>query len=336
MARNRTAVVTMMTALAAFLATPGVAAATSGAMPRVPSAAALTALQHKIDADTPQLRTEGIAIVATRVAADAHTVDVLVAQLNQPVWQALMARYGPALTLEQHDYLHTMDRSNVGPPWPGGMELLGSCVGSTDCIVAGCSAGYTAWQYIQNVRFYYKLTAGHCFTPNTAVTSGSGVPVGHVIQSWFSSGSNADAEDILISPGTQTPKIITSDPTQAMLQTAAPTPSTSGICKSGITTGETCGWGGASGGWTIHLCEDPDCTVFVTLVDQVLATRSSYGIGPGDSGGPVYTYVSGGVRAEGLVSGGSDDGMTITYSFIQDILGTSNLFLCFDLGNGTC
>jgi len=340
MARKRTAILTLLAAATGLLATPTAAVGAAVTTSSVLSPAALVGLQHRIDTDKADLRTAGVDITGTRVLPESHKVDVWVRRLEPRTISALDARYGRSnLILEQQDYLHLMNRDNVGPPWPGGMTLQGSCVGSTDCLIAGCTAGFNAWQFIQGVRFHYMLTAGHCFTPNTPVTTGSNVPVGHVIQSWFASGSAADAEDILTSPGTQTPKIITSDPTQQVVQSAAPSQVTGvGVCKSGITTNETCGWTVSFVHENVSGCEDPPaCTVIVTLVDQVVADNpTGVSINSGDSGGPVYSYVSGGVQAQGLVSTGNDTGTRMSYSFIQNILSVSSLFLCFDLGNGTC
>jgi len=85
---------------------------------------------------------------------------------------------------------------------------------------------------------------------------------------------------------------------------------------------------------TIELCDPmpPNCN---TMYNQAIATRASYGADHGDSGGPVYRYLSGLNNTEvdgyGLVSGVNSDqdgnviGTQMTFTKILTALTALNL-----------
>ena len=291
----------------------------------------LIALQSRIDRDTTELRARGVEITSTSIRPQDDKVMVGVRTLTGPIYDVITARYGRAgVEVTKTGPFRTLDRTVTTPPWQGGIELLGVCQGtSTDCIAANCTANFSMFDFIQNVQFGYKLTAGHCYEPNTHVTNGTGVALGPVLQSFYASGSNADMEDILIPTSTLTDRIITNDPaTQPVITYDNQQATGIGVCKSGISTNETCSWTVTAIHATIDVCEDPNCTIIVTLLDQVEVSSPTPALADGDSGGPVYRYVSGGVEAEGIVSTGNDTNTIMTYSFILDEINTLNKFLC--------
>ncbi len=208
------------------------------------------------------------------------------------------------------------------------MKLTGLC-SATDCLAADCSANFTAYDFATGFQTYYVLTAGHCFFNTSQVTNGVGLRVGLVVQRFWANGITADVELVQIDPGTQSPRIITHDPTRQGVVGASGTQVTGiSVCKSGITTNETCSWTVSQIHQTVTICDDDPCSQSVTTYDQVVATSPSYGVGPGDSGGPVYSFNSGDLWGEGIVSGGNKAGTTMIYSYLADELSETQTYLC--------
>jgi hypothetical protein len=251
--------------------------------------------------------------------------------LTPTVANILKTRYpGDALTIGQQDFMRTLNRETVTPPWVGGMKLTGLCSAS-DCIAADCSSNFTAYDFATGFQTYYVLTAGHCFLDTSQVTNGVGLRVGMVVQRFWADGINADVELVQIDPGTQSPNIITHDPTRQGVVGASGTQVTGiSVCKSGITTNETCSWTVSQDHQTITICVSGDnpCSQTVTTYDQVVATSPSPAVGPGDSGGPVYSFQSGNLWGEGIVSAGNKAGTTMVYSYLADELSETQTYLC--------
>lgn len=231
--------------------------------------------------------------------------------------------------VREGEQFHAVNRDNVGPPWVGGMTLLGTCE-TSDCFLAGCSANFVTYDFISGVKFFNIMTAGHCFPFFTQVVDGVGKPVGSVTQRFFADGVTADVEEIDIATGTQLHKIIRSDPAQYSVLALRTVRSTADVvCKSGITTDQTCSWDVNATNLTVNVCTDPPtCDHHVELRSQMRAVRSSSGVGPGDSGGPVYATEGSGVRAHGIVSAATADGKTMIYSFMSTALNLTDTFIC--------
>jgi hypothetical protein len=207
------------------------------------------------------------------------------------------------------------------------MVLEGTCIG-TDCRLYNCTSGFTAWRLISGVRFRYQVTAGHCFGVHTAVTHTLTYVVGDVITNAFYPGTNADAENVLQSAGTNSTKIVTtSSPAHKSDVIGAANPAVGQLyCKSGITTQETCSWAVSSSSAVITVCDATG--VCTQMVDQVISSRAGYGVDFGDSGGPVYKYADTGhstVVGYGIISAKNPAGTTLYFSKIFNALAALNL-----------
>jgi hypothetical protein len=292
----------------------------------------LVSIQERIDSQMGQLKTVGVDITGTALLPDRNKLKVWVSDLNNASAAAILALVEPGVVeLGERANLRVANRDNVGPPWVGGMSLLGPCTYSTDCLLAGCSANFVIYSYIQEARFYSILTAGHCFDMLGQVTTGSGVRVGTVVRNMFyKPGSRADAEEITVDPLMESYKIIGKDPAQHNVVALKVTQvlNEQSICKSGITTDQTCSWTISAVHATEVLCLDPSCSTEAVIFDQVEATRSSPGVNYGDSGGPVYKYETGGVRAHGIVSAMNQTGTLMTYSFLSSVLLDMDAYVC--------
>jgi hypothetical protein len=103
------------------------------------------------------------------------------------------------------------------------------------------------------------------------------------------------------------------------LATRSPIPYTDVVCTGGSVSGELCDYfvnaiesdvwymGGVPGVWARHVVQanrDIDYSV----------NRGKY-VKQGDSGGPVYKYISGGVEAVGIISG-SSEGSLYPFNFV--------------------
>ena len=270
-------------------------------------------------------------MTATGIAPDQNSVVVTIRKTAPSTATILSQRYGTNLIIEERDYLHFADRSDVGPPWVAGMKLVGPCSGTTDCQLYNCTSNFTVFDFIQGLPFHYLATAGHCFAYESTVTNGSGVPIGPVLQRFFYEGSNSDFEIILEDPGTQSPNVITTDPSQYPVVGYETTEALNeGVCKSGITTGETCGWTITKIHATETLCLDIPCTQTIDLVDQIEATNpGSSSVDLGDSGGPVYHYDSvPNIWATGVVSAKNGLGNLMVYTFFYNALLNEGGYLC--------
>lgn len=294
------------------------------------SVKALYATQAAIDADRDRLRSEGIHVTVTGIDSDGNQVTVGVRTRDERTVALLRSRYGDdALRIEQRDYAKPADRAPAVPPWPGGMHLQGVCYGSTDCIVAGCSANFVTWGYLDRLYVQFMLTAGHCFTWFSEVTTHTGT-VGQVIQQIFYTGARVDAEKILLRAPNYHPYIYTQGTTrEIVVDYQSFQQQYQGVCKSGITTDETCGWLVVQTHVTVPICVDyPACQNIVVLYDQVEANHNSIAVGPGDSGGPVYDRVAGGIRGQGIVSAMDYSQTYMYYSWLANALADTNTFLC--------
>lgn len=213
------------------------------------------------------------------------------------------------------------------PLWAGGGGLTGTCA-SGDCALADCTSAFVVYYQVSGVRLNSLLTAGHCFIAYSPVTTRTGTPIGRVNQRFWSDGVSADVEEIDIAYGTKSAQIFTFDSTKKPVTSLRTTQSTNdGVCKSGITTSQTCSWDVAGIHMNIEVT-DPGTGEKTLLVDQLRAIRSTKGVDEGDSGGPVYEHDGSGVRAHGIVSAQSDGGKTMYYSFLKNALTLTGTNLC--------
>lgn len=190
-------------------------------------------------------------------------------------------------------------RQNDSSPWKGGIATIhgGSSRRSSGFAVLSGSAGRL-------------LSARHCDPGADApVTDGAG-------QAIASGGSSvagkASIDSLLIDPSASpatTPKVYTggySSSTTATVKSWYSNWPGDAVCAAGAARGTHCG--------TVY--DDSDYAnvggVSVNVI-QVSAPSGSIMAGHGDSGGPVYKSVSGGVQARGIVLG-PDEAYSETYS----------------------
>jgi hypothetical protein len=189
--------------------------------------------------------------------------------------------------------LYAASRQNDSSPWKGGIATIHG--GSS-----GCSSGFA----VLSGSAGRLLSARHCDPgANAAVTDGAG-------QTIASGGSTvsgkASIDSLLIDPSASpatTPKVYTggySSTTTATVKNYASNWPGDAVCAAGAARGTHCG--------TVY--DDSDSAnvdgVSVNVI-QVSAPSGSIMAGHGDSGGPVYRTVSGGVQARGIVLGPDED-----------------------------
>ncbi|MDQ3756978.1 MAG: S1 family peptidase [Actinomycetota bacterium] len=294
----------------------------------------LLGIQSRIDRDVASLKQEGISVTGTGIVTDINRVQVRVRGLTPAVRAALTSRYGDALRLVEGDYPRPAHKDPGLFPWTGGMHTTGPCL-SQDCLLADCTSAFVVYRFISGVKFFYLLTAGHCFEAYGKVTV-HGLSIGTVEQRVWLPYSNADVEKIAFTqPLNSWPYTYTTGTTEEVLTSVAPNQVLGqSVCKSGITTDQTCSWTVSAIHSTEHLCLDwPNCQVIMTQVDQVEATRSNPGVDFGDSGGPVYMRTSYGLQGHGIVSAQADGGRLLIYTFLLNALNVTGTDLCT---NATC
>ncbi|MEO3978605.1 S1 family peptidase [Streptomyces sp. CAU 1734] len=179
-----------------------------------------------------------------------------------------------------------LSRQNDSPPWSGGIRLRhpqGLCTSGFSVLAGGGGR---------------LLSAGHCDTTgNGAITDGAGQSI--------SPGGTAVArlgeiDSLLIDPSASPATIANifrggyNSNTKSNVKSWASNWPGDSVCSSGASTGEHCG--------TVY--DDSDVYFieghYVGVV-QVAAPAGQIFGGQGDSGGPVFRTVSGGVQARGIL-----------------------------------
>jgi hypothetical protein len=183
-------------------------------------------------------------------------------------------------------------RQNDSSPWKGG--------GATRHGSAGCSSGYA----VLSGSAGRLLSARHCDpSANLAVKDGADQ---QIAPGGSSVSGKASVDSLLIDPTASpatTPKVYVggyASSTQATVKNWYSNWPGDPVCASGAARGTHCG--------TIY---DDNDTYYIggtyVGVIQVKAPSGSIMAGHGDSGGPVYKSVSGGVQARGIVLGPDTD-----------------------------
>lgn len=217
------------------------------------------------------------------IEVQRNQVVVTVAEGRSGAIEPLLARYGDAVTIEESPYQPRLAQQF---PWlDGGIPYN------------GCSSGFNM-RNTSNGNTYF-LTAGHCGDTGDQAVASNGVSIGPFVDSRFPGNDDALVQ-VTNSVWNQGPYvwIYSGFVTNASQYTDAPvgTP----ICKSGRTTGLTCGTITAknqtvtySGGFTV-----------------TGLTRHNACVEPGDSGGPnlnasfTSPYPPEGVSSGAQLSGG--------------------------------
>lgn len=249
------------------------------------SEAELRSLQAKVDHDTPDLRSAGIYVVLTAVDTLTNRLRIGVVGLTTASKLSLEATYGSAVEVEEGSTLTPgtcTGRTNCGSPIKGGLSIHGG--GAT------CTSGFLGKALGGSQR--YVITAGHCLDAsglnaywyhNTTLLGDS---------SWedYFNGTQADvgvinyseplSKNLVFGSGITNIRSMTSIYTEAQ-QTLGAT-----ICRSGQTSGYTCGQ------VTVRNLTGTDPNGY-TIYDLYAADFPS---SSGDSGAPmIYGNSAGGV-----------------------------------------
>ncbi len=295
----------------------------------------MRSLVDAVTADMSMLRAAGVEVTGAGVQLQSNSVVISVLHLTDAVSGRLKERYGQDVLVEEEAYASFMANRSDGPPWMGGIEIQGLCE-SNDCLVAsGCTSAFPVMQTLNAIRYYSMLTAGHCFVYGTEVTNANFIPLGRVTQQYWNEGIRSDVEKISLTIGTQTDHILPQNggPRREIADLRLVQDDSDGVCKAGVTTDLTCGWDV----WLTHatrfVCAeygpDGECILIYTLIDHVVALRSSPGLDEGDSGGPVFTtFADGRINAHGIVSAGNAEGTRMVYSFLPNALDDTGTLLC--------
>jgi alpha-lytic protease prodomain-containing protein len=193
---------------------------------------------------------------------------------------SVTAEYGTAVRVETSTVTPTTAQDY---PWLDGGIPYG-----------GCSTGFNVRNATTGARYF--LTAGHCGTAGNGATAGNGVAIGTFVESWFPFYDDALVSVTNTGYWLQGPFVWTW-PGFISLNGFTDAPPGTAICKSGRTTGWTCG--------TITF---KDVSVdyfdnagnFIGTVHGL--TQHNACVRPGDSGGS-NVNVSSPYKAEGMSSG---------------------------------
>jgi len=208
-----------------------------------------------------------------------------------------MADYYEKTVADSREDYYALRGEAEGRWWGRGAEALELRHDNGDGTTTVCTSGVVAGQ---GTNTKVLLTAGHCFAQGAQVTD-SNIPLGNVSQQLF--GGSVDGEVIGIT--FEIPALYQWNPTpceytsaacgQNAFQGIAPSVGAND-CKSGNTSGYTCGQVTATG-VTFNIRDDSGTIHTLTNQDQTNLCAI-----PGDSGGP---NLDGGVSIEGMTSAGN-------------------------------
>jgi hypothetical protein len=298
----------------------------------------LRTIQQRVQNDRLTLENRGIHL--TSVGLGIGHVNVTVSNADPAVVGALVTEYGGAVSVQTGvTPVATAGRWDP-PPYYGGMEIddIGNTKTAETQQYHDCTNGYIGYRLIDGLPFYQVITAGHCFIePNmvyhTVVNGGAPIALGQVNMNWYVSGSDADALTADIRSGFRsvTSQIITAAPYTHNVDYLDGTPQNGlGVCKSGITTEQTCNFTVNGTAVTVYVKEQNGTVT--QLNNQITACCDA--VDYGDSGGPVYHYYQPqNIAADGVDSAGFQDSNghwtgEISYSFIQNIKNRLGVVIC--------
>ncbi len=182
----------------------------------------------------------------------------------------------------------------------GGAQMVGDVLPLPDSGY-DCTSGFSVW----NVNHYPRMTtAGHCFADNEIVRSPGGTSFGHVTKRDFSTVTDIDSEIVgnvnYIEMGPSIYRDV-SPGYDAVLEASDPAKLV-GYCVSGATRYEQCGQ-------YVYYLDYKFCGTPTFCIEHEILTQGP-GICKGDSGGPLYKDLVGGVGIRGTVSGFEPDEAT--------------------------
>ena len=239
------------------------------------SKASLDAIKAELDAITRRDKAALAAATTWSVDPKRNQVVMTVHKGRSAEVSATLAKHGDAVSVVESDLAPatTADYLDGGDPYNG------------------CSVGFN----VIRGGVGHFLTAGHCGTAGTAAYQ-NGVHIGPFLESWFPGDDDALVRND--NPGfwIQGPWVFAynGDPNAVYnLNGYLDSPVGTVVCKSGRTTGLTCGW---IRGKNETVTYNPGGTVYQL-------TRHSACVEQGDSGGSNFSSNANGNFAEGMTSG---------------------------------
>lgn len=244
------------------------------------SMAALDAIEHKLDTLVATDKTAMTGITSWRIDAQRNAVVVTV-QKGKPRAAALSG-LGQAVRIEENDIVPT-----VTAEWLHGGNAFN-----------GCSVGFNAFD---GAGTRYFVTAGHCGGVGNAAFS-NGVHIGPFVASRFPGRDYAAVRVDNTAYWWQGPYVNAYNGGGVYIVDnwwIGRAPANTFVCKSGRTTGVTCGSVTAS---SVNVNYFDSNGNFIGTVNEL--TQHSACVEPGDSGGSnLSTFSNGHAYAEGVTSG---------------------------------
>ncbi len=238
--------------------------------------------QASLDAVKAELDAVNKKDATVLAAATTWSVDPMLNQVVMTVHKgrsaevsASLAKFGDAVRVDESDLapVTTADYLDGGDPYNG------------------CSVGFN----VVRGGVGHFLTAGHCGTAGTAAYQ-NGVHIGPFLESWFPGDDDALVRNDNPGYWVQGPWVFAynGDPNAVYnINGYRTSPVGTVVCKSGRTTGLTCGWIRAHNQTVTY---NPGGTVYQL-------TRHSACVEQGDSGGSNFSSDASGNWAEGMSSG---------------------------------
>jgi streptogrisin C len=269
------------------------------------SLAYLKQLHERIDRATTTLRAAGALIDLTTVDIAHNEVLVGVSDYSRRLARQLRARYGPAIHVIATYVRLAFDTKIRVPPMEGGYDINTLLALKEEII--DCSSGFVGKDKSSGASVV--ITAGHCGPLASTWHQGwefgidggvQGPTIGKMLRNSFPNGSDADGAELANAQEPSNRVFLNGFYPAWVAINAVQSPASDyageAACKSGITTGVTCGKI-SSVDTTISYPKGP------TLYQQRTATFYAQ---PGDSGAPVFygSFNAGGTTtAFGVLSG---------------------------------
>lgn len=275
-------------------------------------------IQKRVLADDGKLRAQGIEVAGTgeKISENKLIIDVVstTAAKTNTASTVLPQLYGnAAVSVQAISAPHVRTDRAGGYPYKDGYQLA-PAGSSPNCTLGFIGYSSTSWEII---------TAGHCYSVGTTVTTPGIGTIGNVDRNGYYTNSRTDAASIGFGGydiGTQH-NLIRNDPNiAAVVEVELQQYQNKFVCKSGKTTDQTC--------FYVNRVHYTNNVGGVVLPDQVEALASAGSVDYGDSGGPVYMPLNQTqVSAEGIVSAKNGDGSLMYYSFVYNLAPDMGLYI---------
>lgn len=273
----------------------------------------LVAVRNAITRDVKSWASRGTDITLWGANPLDDKVDVYVRGLNRSEARSLTTAYGPLYVNVRragpNEILTPLDREADGTPYWGGDFVVNQKAINNSFV--GCTTGPTVASDTTNQK--YMTTAGHCYPNGTAVENGWYDVQDHSIHGGHANfGKIADDSishyssndlDVEYSPLDVAGDDWGNNGNHRVQKEAATPLGGTATCTSGAYEGEVCGATVSSS--YRDMCATYSTDLFGTIKDCHLYRADDPGVtiaGQGDSGGPVYQGVTGGVAVNGIIT----------------------------------